>query len=335
MYRRTNIISLDENLIKCIKNCLSNVSSFSNLARNLSDNEIKKEIKKENEESENQKVTKKNNFEIIINSIITLLGDDKFKIEKTVSPNGCPFCNKQNFPFYLKYITINLDDYLGSEFSLEEFCCPIRGESKCRNCKKSINVEYNFTFFPEILVIILGSKSLNKVLNYKYKTEINYSRKNNENVNSIYTLKSLIGQIDELKFKSFLFNNERDFNDSYAQNKDIFSIPTVLFYEGPKMSYNDNEEYLQSDYLENMIEQEDNNNSIITIYFKFRTNRKQIYLDINKNEKFYQAISKLKEKYNWLKQIRNLRFYFKNKEIDNNKSLSENGIIDNSEIIIN
>ena len=335
MNRRTNIISFDENLIKCIKNCLSNVSSFSNLARNLSDNEIRREIKKENEEAENQKVTKKNSFEIIINSIITLLGDDKFKIEKTVTPNGCPFCNKQSCPFYLKYITINLDDFLGSEFSLEEFCCPVRGGTKCRNCHKNINVEYNFTFFPEILVIILGSKSLDKVLNYKYKTEINYSRKNNENVNSIYTLKSLIGQIEELKFKSFLFNNERDFKNSYVQNKDIFSNPAVLFYEGPKMSFNDNEEYLQSDYLENMMEQEDDNNSIITIYFNFVKNKKQIYLDINKNEKFSKAITQLKEKYNWLKQMRYLKFYFNNKEVDNNKSLVENGIIDNSEIIIN
>ena len=90
MNRKTNIVSLDENLINCIKICLSNVSSFSNLARNLSDNEIRKEIKKENEELQNQTIAKRNKFEIFTNSIITLLGDDKFKIEKTITPKQCP-----------------------------------------------------------------------------------------------------------------------------------------------------------------------------------------------------------------------------------------------------
>ena len=93
MNRKTNIVSLDENLINCIKICLSNVSSFSNLARNLSDNEIRKEIKKENEELQNQTIAKRNKFEIFTNSIITLLGDDKFKIEKTITPKQCPFCH--------------------------------------------------------------------------------------------------------------------------------------------------------------------------------------------------------------------------------------------------
>ena len=71
MNRKTNIVSLDENLINCIKICLSNVSSFSNLARNLSDNEIRKEIKKENEELQNKTIAKRKKLEIITNSIIT------------------------------------------------------------------------------------------------------------------------------------------------------------------------------------------------------------------------------------------------------------------------
>ena len=340
MNRRTNIISLDENLINCIKNCLSNVTSFSNLARNLSDNEIRKEIKKENDESMNQTIAKRNNFEIIINSIITLLGDDKFKIEKTISPKQCPFCQNQLFStFNLKYIKVNLDNYLGETFSLEEFCSPIKGENQCRKCKKTINIEYNFTFLPEILVIILGSKSYNKIFEYKYKTILNYTKKNNSNTNSEYVLKSLIGQIDELRFKPFLFNNEQDFNNNSEQNKDIFSCPTILFYEGPKMPHNEEDEYLQSDYLEYVPQQMNNNNinnnNIITIYFNFVKNNKKIYLDINKNEKFKNAIDELKEKYNWLKTMRNLKFYFNNRLVDNNKTLTENGIMDSSEIIIN
>ena len=340
MNRKTNIVSLDENLINCIKICLSNVSSFSNLARNLSDNEIRKEIKKENEELQNQTIAKRNKFEIFTNSIITLLGDDKFKIEKTITPKQCPFCQNQIFStFNLKYIKVNLDNYLGESFPLEEFCRPIKGENHCRKCKKTINVEYNFTFLPEILVIILGAKSYNKVLEYKYKTKINYIKKNNTNSNSEYVLKSLIGQIDDLRFEPFLFNNEFDFDNNYKQNLDIFASPTILFYEGPKISHNEDGEYLQSDYLgymnQPMNDNNINNNNIITIYFNFVKNNKKIYLDINKNEKFKNAVDELKEKYNWLKNIRNLKFSFNNKIVNNNKTLTENGIVDGSEIIIN
>ena len=78
-----------------------------------------------------------------------------------------------------------------------------------------------------------------------------------------------------------------------------------------------------------------NNNNIITIYFNFVKNNKKIYLDINKNEKFKNAVDELKEKYNWLKNIRNLKFSFNNKIVNNNKTLTENGIVDGSEIIIN
>ena len=340
MNRRTNIVSLDDNLINCIKVCLSNVSSFSNIARNLSDNEIRKEIKKEDDESKKQTIATRNNFEIIINSIITLLGDDKFKIEKTTSPKQCPFCQNIIYStFNLKYIKVNLDYYLGETFSLEEFCRPIKGENPCRKCKKTINVEYNFTFLPEILIIILGSKSYNKVFEYKYKTILNYTKKNNSNNNSEYVLKSLIGQIDELRFKPFLFNNEIDFNNNYKQNEDIFSCPTILFYEGPKTSHNEDDEYLQNDYLGYMPQQPNNNNlnnnNIITIYFNFIKNNKKIYLDINKNEKFNKAIDELKEKYNWLKNMRNLKFTFNDRIVNNYKTLTENGIVDGSEIIIN
>lgn len=339
MNRKTNIVNLDENLINCIKECLSNVSSFSNLVSHLSDNEIRKEIKKENEESKNQTIARRNKFEIIINSIITLLGDDKFKIEKTISPKVCPFCQNQYFStFNLKYIKVNLDNYLGETFSLEEFCRPIKGENQCRKCKKTINIEYNFTLLPEILVVILGSKSYNKVFEYKYKSTLNYTKKNNSNTNSEYILKSLIGQLDELKYKSFLFTNEKNFSNYYKQNEDIFSSPTILFYEGPKMSHNEDAEYLQSDYLGYMPQQVNdniNNNNIITIYFNFVKYDKKIYLDINKNEKFNKAIDELKEKYNWLKKFKYLKFYFNNNTVDNNKTLSENGIIDSSEIIIN
>ena len=83
-----NFKNKDENLINCVQECLSKVSCFSNIAKNLSKSEIKKIIKKENLEAnkDEKRIIKKNNFEIITNSVISMLGNDKFKTEKTSSP---------------------------------------------------------------------------------------------------------------------------------------------------------------------------------------------------------------------------------------------------------
>ena len=77
---------------------------------------------------------------------------------------------------------------------------------------------------------------------------------------------------------------------------------------------------------------EDNND--ITVYFIFEKYNKKIYINANINEKLSKVISELIEKYNWLKHIRNLKFYLDKKLLDENKTLAENGIQDDSEINI-
>ena len=75
------------------------------------------------------------------------------------------------------------------------------------------------------------------------------------------------------------------------------------------------------------------NRDKITIYF-FLTNGKQIYIDINKNTKFYEVINQLKEKYEWLYSVKIKRFIYNNKEIDFGKTCEENGIKDSALISI-
>ena len=336
MQRETNILSLEDNLINCIQECLSNVSSFSNIARNLSRNEIKKIIKKENlEANKNEKrLLKKNNFEIITNSVIAILGNDKFKTEKTLFPEKCPFCKYKRFDsFDMNYIKINLDNYAGVEFNLDDFFDTIKGIDKCRKCKKEINMEFNFISLPEILIIILGSKTEDKYLKYKYNTTFKYiNKKNNTNTDCNYILKGLIGQTDLLKFKSFLFDNETSFKKNYEQNEEIFSNPTILFYEGPKKRYNEDDEYLEPDDRE--MEEDNDDDNKITVYFNFEKYGKKIYIDLDPNIKLSEAISELKEKYSWLKHLKNLKFYLNNKLLKENKTLTENGILESSEINI-
>jgi hypothetical protein len=335
MKRETNLLSLDENLINCVQECLSKVSCFSDIAKNLSKSEIKKIIKKENLEAnkDEKRIIKKNNFEIITNSIISMLGNDKFKTEKTSSPEKCPFCNINKFDsFEINYIKINLDNYLGKEFNLNDFFDTVKGKIKCRNCKKETKMEFNFTSLPEVLVIILGSKSENKNLKYEYNTTFKYfNKKNNSTSDSHYILKGLIGQIDLLKFKSFLFDNEKSFKKDNEKNEEIFSNPTILFYEGPKKKYNEDNEYLEPDDIEM---EDENGDNKITVYFNFEKYGKKIYIDIDPNVKLSEALSELREKYNWFKHLKNFKFYLNNKLLSEQKTLKENGIQDGSEINI-
>ena len=78
---------------------------------------------------------------------------------------------------------------------------------------------------------------------------------------------------------------------------------------------------------------ENNKNDEITIYFNVRSD-KQIYLDVNKNIKFNEAINRLKEKYDWLKTMKIIGYLINGRRIDMNKSCAENGIEDSSKIII-
>lgn len=331
--QRTNLFNLDDKLINCVKDCLSNFSSQS-FSRNLSNIEIKKRIKEENDESRNDDIYKKNNFEIIVNSVIAILGEDKFRIERITIPDNCPICKNcpRLSPFDVNYIKINLDNYQGNDFELKDFLRNIKGDFKCYNCKQNIKTQYIFTYLPEILIIILGSKSQNKTFTYEYRTKMScLDKKNNNNIKSSeYVLKSLIGQIDELEFKSYTFRNEADFNNEFAQNGNIFSCPTILFYEGPKKPFNEQGEYLGNEYLKD----EPMNDNQITLYFIFEKYKKKIYIEIDKNEKFKNAIDELKEKYDWLNSLNNLKYYFKGKLLDNNKTLAQNGLEDNSEINI-
>ena len=73
---------------------------------------------------------------------------------------------------------------------------------------------------------------------------------------------------------------------------------------------------------------------IIFITFTFKKG-KQIFLDINKNQTFQNAITQLEDKYEWLKNIKNRKYTFNNKIIENyNQTLTQLKIEESSNIII-
>ena len=59
-----------------------------------------------------------------------------------------------------------------------------------------------------------------------------------------------------------------------------------------------------------------------------------MYLDVNGNEIFSDIIMNLEEKYSFLKGMKNKQYFYKNKEIDLNKTINSLNIKDNSDITI-
>ena len=70
------------------------------------------------------------------------------------------------------------------------------------------------------------------------------------------------------------------------------------------------------------------------ITFTLEVQNKQIFIDANENENFFDVAKELDEKYKWLNTFGTKRYFFKNKEITENKPINKLGIKDNSNIII-
>ena len=73
----------------------------------------------------------------------------------------------------------------------------------------------------------------------------------------------------------------------------------------------------------------------IFLLFTTSTNKRQVSLDVNPNMRFRDAIEELKNTYDWLATItENTVFKKKKKKIDIDRTIEENGLKENDEIII-
>ena len=71
------------------------------------------------------------------------------------------------------------------------------------------------------------------------------------------------------------------------------------------------------------------------IFLTFIQNEKQLYFESNQNETFQTIISKLENKYNYLKSIKNKVYYYNNNQIIQTQyTLKQLNIPDNSVIYI-
>ena len=131
---------------------------------------------------------------------------------------------------------------------------------------------------------------------YKNKTSnnMNYSRKNSSNKNK---------ELNELNKNS--------------NNKEYRKVNSIKNKSPKKNNIHENKE----------------NETKINLYFKL-TNGKELNIEVKESIEFNKVIEQLHSKYLWLKNLKIIGFKYNGKQISKNKTVKENGLNNNSTIII-
>jgi len=179
----------------------------------------------------------------------------------------------------------------------------------------------------------------NNIQNFNQKTQViinsafNNNQNNNNNINN-NKINNFQGNNNQI-----YMNNNMNSNMNYNMNYNMNMNMNNNMYNN--MNNNMNNNVINNNYNQNNIIQNQNQNNtdfnfdgIVCLIFTFPAYKKDIYIDIGENEKFSKVIDELKEKYMWLNKLKDLQFFYKNKKIDNNKTVKENGLDDSNKIVI-
>ena len=129
-------------------------------------------------------------------------------------------------------------------------------------------------------------------------------------------------------------NMNNNFNNNFNNVNNGFPNQPNPMPNSPQMQNNDNQINNQA---ANNVSQPNNKENEIFVTFTFQKNKEQIYIDVDKYATFSNALAMLENKYNWLKKIRQKKYYLNKKEIEPknfDKTLTKLHIKDNSDIII-
>ena len=187
----------------------------------------------------------------------------------------------------------------------------------------------NMQIFNQNTKIILDS-TLNN--NQNKSNNINNNNINNfqGNNNQIYMNNKNQNAMSNNNFSNMNNMNYNMYNNMYNNMNNNMNM---------NMNNNMNNNLINNNYNQNNIIQDQNNTNynfdgIVCLIFTFPAYKKDIYIDIGENEKFSKVIDELKEKYMWLNKLKDLKFLYKDKEIDKNKTVKENGLDDSNKIVI-
>ena len=179
----------------------------------------------------------------------------------------------------------------------------------------------------------------NNLINFNNMNNIN-NQMNFNNMNNQFIFNNINNQMgfnmnNQMNFNNM--NNKINFNNSNNFNNQIgFNINNLQ----NNIALNNNNINTNNTTNNNNINNKNQNQqilegNIIFVSFTFIKNRKQIYIDVNENETFENAIKLLDKKYTWFPLTENKIYFFKDKQITNYKMTLKNlGIEDSSDVTI-
>ena len=247
-------------------------------------------------------------------------------------------CNDVIYHFnFIRMLIFDIEDWSGNTLSsaINPFFKKqnINTDNKkkfCKLCSKVLGYSEKDTIIklPKILTVVLEGK-------YKNGININLFNDLNCEINDsykYYTLTCFINENDENKYEVLFQDNcywlkyDESYNRKYVFNQ-LYFKPRVCFYSefdnnilNNQNNPNDNEIYGVRDTF---------------LLFTSSNNKRQVFLDVNPNMIFIDAVEELKDKYDWLeKEASNAKFIFKGKEIKVHKTIKDNKLKSNDEIMI-
>ena len=149
---------------------------------------------------------------------------------------------------------------------------------------------------------------------------------NDLNNNSINNNTQIINNISYI-------NNNISYNN-YSENNNINNSNIMLNSNNINNLNNNTNNNRYNSSINNNIKNNNEggeNGNIITLFFEFE-NEKELYLDVDESLYFKDVIEQLNFKYSWVKEIKINDFIYNNNKILNNKTIKENGLIDNARI---
>ena len=171
---------------------------------------------------------------------------------------------------------------------------------------------------------------INKMNNNINNNNVNMKNMNNMNNNMNNNLNNKMN--NNINNNNVNMNNNmnmNNMNNNYNNNmNNNINMNNMNFMNNNIMSHNINNIY-------NIGDNTQLNNKNIFLTFTFEKFNKQIFIDVNGNEKFFEVIKQLEEKYFWFKKANKSSFYYKGKIINNyNLTINQLGIGNNSDITI-
>ncbi len=272
--------------------------------------------------------------------IILIEQNQIISLEKNIS-----IANEEN------NISYSLKQFIESNSNLlyivQNNCCQVYDEKNNFGKSENIQGKKAIVLFYQLIKKNLKKNILNNINsqqnnihNFPENMNINMTNNNLQNNNQQNDMRNINNININNQFNQFnqvnmnnnnMFNNPNNFNNQQINNPNI-NFNNINFMMN-NLNMNNNMNFNINNNLNNNQEQEDDKD-IIFITFTFKKG-KQIFLDINKNQTFQNAIIQLEDKYEWLKNIKNRKYFFNDEIIENyNQTLIQLKIEESSNIII-